>query len=60
MGSSLSDMGRLSKVLSRGVGRPVAAVWSPYFRGLRGSTGETSEEAVDNLGERQWQLGPGS
>lgn len=39
----------------------MAAVWSPDFRGLRGSTGETRRRLVrDNRGERQWQLRPGS
>lgn len=39
-GSSLSEMGKLSRILNRGVRRPVAAAWTT------GSTGEITEEAA--------------
>lgn len=51
-GSSLSEMGRLSRILSRGVRRPVAAAQTT------GSTGETTEEAADIISVRD--SGPGS
>lgn len=53
-------MGRFGRVLNRGVERPMTAVWSPYFRRLKGITGETSEKAADTLGKRHGSLDLGS
>lgn len=49
-------MGRFGRVLNRGVERPMTAVWSPYFRRLKGNTRETSEKVAYNLGKRHGSL----
>lgn len=53
-------MGKFGRVLNRGVERPMTAVWSPYLRRLKGSTGETNEKAADNLDKRHGSLDLGS